>query len=777
MNEPPDTPQPDKTIKVDRTAATGRQGNRLGKKAGDSSSHVSKSSLSGTSRLSFLTGILGTRTVNVSEMLNNDTEERDELRVQKRPPSEEDFADFESNFELKEKIADGGQGRINRAVDRKLCRVVALKSLHDKLKDQSNSRNAFLAEARITAQLDHPAIVPVHGIYSDSEHGLHLAMKLIKGSTLRRYLEKILSLYRLLPKSQVRWNERKLLPQRLDIFLRVCEAVSYAHHKKVIHRDLKPENIMIGSFNETYVMDWGISEHQARKNEARSNGKFSGTIQYIAPEVINLQHYDSRSDIYALGLILFETVFLKRAYPSETTEEALDKAQSCLVDSYEHFYKCPVDRDLKMIIRKALAPAPSDRYQNVKALAKDLRSYLRMEEVTANPDHFLGKLIRQFRHHYKLMLFFCMVLLLSLMSAFSYFLCDEMRSRAMQQDYDAALAEIYSQGIHSGSQFDYRLHSLESLLSAITWETALLLEGPMPDKSPGRIYSYLDGARKDTAPPGLAYAPTFGRNIDLDHFAYKEPPGGKTVSQDNILQKLYPLKWGFFRAVAKSVSEGNPVPASDTELKKVIATQMKPPFTWVYVSLKSGLHICYPYHSDYDPAYDPRERPWYRAAVQAKRHQAVWGTPYIDGVKNPELVITCSQAIIGKDGRLLGVAGADISLNWILDMLSKTGNMSPAVKNKYLIDEDGRVLVDSKGKVSPDQQGSIRQKQFHDPELLQTMWRRKNGRIFVRENGRQYLYFFVKIDTVRWLYVERIDFTKLLYAKKIRKKNTPREFL
>lgn len=94
---------------------------------------------------------------------------------------------------------------------------------------------------------------------------------------------------------------------------------------------------MIGSFNETYVMDWGISEHQARKNEARSNGKFSGTIQYIAPEVINLQHYDSRSDIYALGLILFETVFLKRAYPSETTEEALDKAQSCLVDSYEQF--------------------------------------------------------------------------------------------------------------------------------------------------------------------------------------------------------------------------------------------------------------------------------------------------------------------------------------------------------------------------------------------------------------------------------------------------------
>ena len=78
-----------------------------------------------------------------------------------------------------------------------------------------------------------------------------------------------------------------------------------------------------------------------------------------------------------------------------------------------------------------------------------------MEEVTANPDHFLGKLIRQFRHHYKLMLFFCMVLLLSLMSAFSYFLYDEMRSRAMQQDYDAALAEIYSQGIHSGSQFDY----------------------------------------------------------------------------------------------------------------------------------------------------------------------------------------------------------------------------------------------------------------------------------------------------------------------------------
>ena len=338
------------------------------------------------SRLSFFLGRFGSKTVNPGELPGRtDIGDDEELELRKNTAREE-FADFDESFELREQIADGGQGLISRAVDKKLNRIVAVKTLNGTLKERSSSRNAFVAEARVTGRLDHPAVVPVHGLYSDSAGNLHLAMKLVRGDTLKEYLDKTASLYRRMPRRQVERGERKMLQQRLEIFLRVCEAVAYAHHRKVIHRDLKPENIMIGSFSETYVMDWGIAEHQSWKDAGSASGKFSGTVQYAAPEIINSQAYDSRSDIYSLGLILFEMVYLKPAYPSGSMPEAVEMARKGRIAFCDHRFRCRVDRDLTMIVRKALAPLPAERYQNVKSLMKDLRSYLRCDEVSANPD-------------------------------------------------------------------------------------------------------------------------------------------------------------------------------------------------------------------------------------------------------------------------------------------------------------------------------------------------------------------------------------------------------
>ncbi len=294
-------------------------------------------------------------------------------------------------FDIKEKIAEGGQGAVYMAADKKLRRYVAMKNLHPHLAEQNTFRNTFLAEARVTAQLDHPAIIPVHGLFEDQAHNLYLAMKLVKGVTLKSFLDKTNALYELMQKRQIRTNEHTALRDRIDIFLRVCEAIAYAHYKRVIHRDLKPANIMLGAFHETYVMDWGIAECQANPVKPEDRMKLAGTIRYIAPEILAHQPYDSRSDIYSLGAILFELVFLKPLYDAPGATELRGKVCRHELESFTHRFACPVDRELKEIIEKALAHLPADRYQTVKGLQEDLRNYLHGEAVSVSPDSVFSK--------------------------------------------------------------------------------------------------------------------------------------------------------------------------------------------------------------------------------------------------------------------------------------------------------------------------------------------------------------------------------------------------
>lgn len=286
-----------------------------------------------------------------------------------------------------------------------------------------------------------------------------------------------------------------MLQQRLEIFLRVCEAVAYAHHRKVIHRDLKPENIMIGSFSETYVMDWGIAEHQSWKDAGSASGKFSGTVQYAAPEIINNQAYDSRSDIYSLGLILFEMVYLEAGLSVRLDAGGGRNGAKGAHRVLRSPFPRRVDRDLTMIVRKALAPLPAERYQNVKSLMKDLRSYLRCDEVSANPDGIRGRLFRSFRRNYRPLLLIWGMLLLGCMCLVSLFLYREMEKEAVRRQTEAAFSEIYSKGVHAATQFDFRLHSLENLLNTLSWETSLLLERPAAGGEGMAFYGFSGAAR------------------------------------------------------------------------------------------------------------------------------------------------------------------------------------------------------------------------------------------------------------------------------------------
>src|SRR5438552_6665280 len=229
-------------------------------------------------------------------------------------------------YELEAEIARGGMGVIVKAFDRELGRDVALKVLRDELLNEPKHVRRFFEEARVTARLDHPGIVPVHEVGRDPEGRPYFAMRLVRGRELRRIIE-------LAQANAEGWNQARAL----SVIQKVCEAMAYAHDKGVIHRDLKPSNVMVGEFGEVYVMDWGLARiigsedthdlrlrnvskaggplHASTTNTSPSvesaivtmDGEVLGTPCYMAPEQAQgrIAELGPRSDVYSVGAMLY----------------------------------------------------------------------------------------------------------------------------------------------------------------------------------------------------------------------------------------------------------------------------------------------------------------------------------------------------------------------------------------------------------------------------------------------------------------------------------------
>lgn len=147
-------------------------------------------------------------------------------------------------------VAHGGMGVVETVQDKPLARVLARKVIHEELRDQRDVVEMFLREARITGQLDHPNVVPVHDLGVSDDGGLFFTMKLVTGRTLREWITE-------LPADGP--VERSELLDLLDVVLRVCDALAFAHSRGVLHCDIKPANVMVGEFGQVYLMDWGVA--------------------------------------------------------------------------------------------------------------------------------------------------------------------------------------------------------------------------------------------------------------------------------------------------------------------------------------------------------------------------------------------------------------------------------------------------------------------------------------------------------------------------------------
>jgi serine/threonine protein kinase len=296
-----------------------------------------------------------------------------------------------TRYRLLERVARGGMGVVYAAEDEKLERRVALKVL-DVPGTDGDLANRLMREARVLARLEHPGIVPVHDVGTLADGRVFYTMKFVEGQRLDKFMEGVES-----------------VQDRLRLFLRICEAVAFAHARGVLHRDLKPANIMVGPFGEVLVMDWGLAKilrgdaqavarpadpeatilekpksagtgnESARSSVITGHGTVMGTPGYMSPEQARgeVEVLDTRSDIFSLGALL--RFILTQKTPTGFAPR--------------------LDRSLEAICTKATAEQRDLRYSAVQDLGQDVSRYLDGLAVGAHRESIFEKTARFYRRY------------------------------------------------------------------------------------------------------------------------------------------------------------------------------------------------------------------------------------------------------------------------------------------------------------------------------------------------------------------------------------------
>lgn len=281
---------------------------------------------------------------------------------------------FDNKFLILASLGTGGMGSVFKAKQIAFERIVALKLLNTMLADFDDSDARFEREAKILSMLNHANIAKFFVYGLSAERVPYLALEYVEGQSLRK---------RLSERSRLPWREA------VSLALQICDALAYAHKNSVIHRDLKPENIMLdasGDVERVVLIDFGLSKltdpQMSEVQKLTRTGDLIGSVNYLSPELCKGLKPDFRSDIYALGVILYEAV-------SSTLPFTADSPVGVI---YKHSYEQPavlneqalmIPIQLRHIIEKAIAKDADDRYQNVDELKADLQalSENRLEQI------------------------------------------------------------------------------------------------------------------------------------------------------------------------------------------------------------------------------------------------------------------------------------------------------------------------------------------------------------------------------------------------------------
>lgn len=273
------------------------------------------------------------------------------------------------NYRIDGVISEGGMGTIYRATDVNLMRPVAVKVMHGDLADDPAFQDRFLQEARAAARLDHPSIVRIY--HFGREGGLlYIVMELVDGLSLGAYLRQLAKL-----------NQVVRLEETLTLIAQAADALGYAHRQGVIHRDVKPDNILVKRLDRpdragepplrAMLTDFGLAKLMESDGETQA-GLMMGTLPYMSPEQVLDQPIDGRSDIYSLGVVLYQLATGRLPLEINTPERALQAHQQEQIPAPSTVH-AGVPPAVEAVVLRALARRPEDRFQTAEELAAALR--------------------------------------------------------------------------------------------------------------------------------------------------------------------------------------------------------------------------------------------------------------------------------------------------------------------------------------------------------------------------------------------------------------------
>jgi serine/threonine protein kinase len=295
-----------------------------------------------------------------------------------------------SSYDLMERLG-GGTGDVYRAVDPALERDLVIKVMKADLQGDAAAEQRFIGEARVIGTLQHPGIVPIYNLGRLNDGRLHYTMRLVRGRTLAAILKE-------------EGGGRECLRSLLTIFEKICQALAYAHSKRVVHRDLKPANVMVGRFGEVQVMDWGLAklliagerdcltapnepdaggtrihtEAGEAPSEQTRMGREMGTPAYMPPEQAlgEWDSVDERADVFALGAMLCEILTGQPPYNDHEIEPALRQAKrgDC-AEASARLQACGADAALLSLCRECLAPMRERRPRDGEQVAQHMAAY------------------------------------------------------------------------------------------------------------------------------------------------------------------------------------------------------------------------------------------------------------------------------------------------------------------------------------------------------------------------------------------------------------------
>ncbi|MDR3682654.1 MAG: protein kinase, partial [Geothrix sp.] len=261
-------------------------------------------------------------------------------------------------FEIRRVLGNGAMGEVYLGVDPSIGREVAIKTILPAAAQGGEAKERFAREARAAGVLNHPNLVTIYE-FGEDQGVLYIAMEFVKGHDLEELLEE-----QSLTRSEV-----------LEVLAQVCDGLGFAHRQQIVHRDIKPSNVRVqrdGRRLHAKVMDFGVAK--ISNSDMTATGMVMGTVSYMAPEYIRTGKPDSRSDLFAVGVMLYECLSGRKPFAGDTTPTVLYKIVNEAPDPIETERLKGISPGIRTVLDRSLCKNPDERFQTAEDLAKALRA-------------------------------------------------------------------------------------------------------------------------------------------------------------------------------------------------------------------------------------------------------------------------------------------------------------------------------------------------------------------------------------------------------------------